>query len=144
MVKRFVNVSQNFSTLNFSYDIQSYLLMAKATIVKENIFKTWGGYLNGAIGAACNRLSNYKETYPTGSTARPMLSMYKSNNQAALAFSAGLGISKALEHGRKLTIGYKYINSGSAKLGTTTIQQTTQQLSSAKLGHHLFNVSLVA
>lgn len=137
-----VNIGSNFDRLNFGYDIESYLLMAKAKLKRASVYKAWGGYLDGSIGVAANRLSNYIETIPSGSTAAPMISPFGSNTRSSLAYGVGLGFTHSVGTHSELSIGYRYVNSGRAGLSTTSVQSTTQTLKSSLLGHHLLELTV--
>jgi hypothetical protein len=139
-----INVG-NFDRLNFSYDIDSYLLLAKGKIKrKELLNKDWGGYIDAGIGVGFNRLSNYTETIPPGSTTLPMQTPFAGHTRAGLAYSLGFGITRNIGSRSEISLGYRYINSGKGSLGTTPIQTTSNQLQSRALGHHLLSVTIRA
>lgn len=139
-----VNGGPNFDTLNFSYDVQSYLLLANLNLSKENIYKAWGGYLNVGGGAAINRLSNYTETTPQGSTAFPMLAPFGNRNKSSAAFTAGFGLSHAVGVHSEVSLGYRYINTGRGSFAVSAVQSTADVLRSASFGHHLLTLSVSA
>lgn len=137
-----VNVAPNFDTLRFSYDIESYVFLASATAHKKKVAKTWGGYISGGIGGAINRLSDYMESIPPGSTAAPMLFPFRNKTKGRFAFSVGAGLTHEVGSHSLVAFGYRYVNTNSGQLGTTP-QQTGQTLGSKVLGHHLLTLSVI-
>lgn len=141
-VHRFINVGPNFARLNFSYDIDSYLLLAKGKYKKAQLFKDWGGYVDAGIGIGITRLSNYQERIPLGSTAAPMSSPFGAKTKSNLTFSIGVGVTHKVGYHSEVSLGYRYINSGKGSLDTTPIQSTSARLQSGVLGHHLLTMTI--
>lgn len=137
-----INVG-NFDRLNFSYDIESYLLLVKGKIKQRALFnKDWGGYIDAGLGLGFNRLSNYLETIPTGSTTLPMQSPFGSKTRSGLAYSIGFGFSRNIGSRSEISFGYRYLNSGKGSLNTTPIQTTNNRLQSRALGHHVLTMTV--
>ena len=137
-----INVG-SFDRLNFSYDIDSYLLLVKGKIKQKSLLnKDWGGYIDAGIGVGFNRLSNYTETIPPGSTSLPMQTPFAGHTRADLAYSLGFGITRNIGSRSEISLGYRYINSGKGSFGTTPIQTTNNKLQSRALGHHLLSVAV--
>ena len=64
----------------------------------------------------------------------------KANTQ--FAFSIGAGFTHKVATRSEVSIGYRYINTGSAQLDTSPSQGTSERLSFKDLGHHLLTFSV--
>lgn len=73
------NLAPNIDTLRYHFRLDSAALLVNAKVVKENMLKTWGGYLKVGLGGSYNHLSNYHATIPPGSGTVPMLAPFTSN-----------------------------------------------------------------
>ena len=136
------NLAPNIDPLRYHFRLDSAAVLVNAKIVKENVLKSWDGYLKVGLGGSYNHLSNYHETIPPGSGSAPMLAPFASHNNFDLAFSAGVGVSKELKNG-KLEAGYRYLNNGRARLGTTTVQTTSQTIKTGMIGSHMVEVKFI-
>ena len=90
-----VNVAPNFDTLNFSYNVDSVLVMAKPTLIYVTS-GSWYPYVTLGLGLSWNSASNYHETTPVGSTAAPGLFPYRDGTQCRFAFEPGIGVQHSL------------------------------------------------
>lgn len=136
------NLAPNIDPLRYHFRLDSAAVLVNAKIVKENVFKSWGGYLKLGLGGSYNHLSNYHETIVPGSGTSPMLAPFASNNNFDVAFSAGFGVSKELKKG-KIEVGYRYLNNGRGRLGTTPVQTTSQTIKTGMIGSHMVEVRFV-
>lgn len=137
------NVANNFDRLHYHYELKSYALMLKAGL--EKTFKPkFKGYLSAGLGGALNHLSNYRETVPSGSTARPMSQPFGDKSKGDFAFSLGTGIRYQVNSWATWGIGYRYLDTGQGKLNSSPIQGTTRRFESKRLAHHLITFSLTA
>lgn len=141
MIRPLINVGF-FDTLNFSYDMSSLLLLAKATMNTAHIIKEWGGYLDFGAGASINRLSSYLETTPSGSTAIPMSNPFGNKTNTQFAFSVGAGFTHKVATRSEVSIGYRYINTGKGLLDTSSSQGTSERLSFKDFGRHLLTFAV--
>lgn len=136
------NLAPNVPLLRYHFRLDSVAVLINAKIVKENMLKSWGGYLKVGLGGSYNHLSNYNETIPPGSGSAPMLAPFASNNNFDLAFSAGFGVSKELKKG-KMEVGYRYLNNGRGRLGTTSVQTTSQTIKTGMIGSHMVEIKFI-
>ena len=137
------NILPNIDPLYFHYQLDSAMVLINAKVVKDKLLKSWGGYVKAAVGGAYNHTSNYHETIPTGSGTAPMLLPFGNGNTFDVAFSAGAGISHSFKTST-LEVGYRYLNSGSSKLGVTPVQNTNETLKTGKLQTHLLELRVIA
>lgn len=143
VVHPMVNVDPDFDTLNYAYRMKSYLLLATAKLSILNIFPYLGAYFQVGAGGAINKLSDYTETSPAGSSAAPMLEPFGNASHTRFAYSLGAGILCQVSKSAQILIGYRYVNSGLAGFKTSPIQQTDTKITLSPLTHHLFTVSLI-
>lgn len=142
LIRPLINVSPNFDQLNYSFSINSLLLLAKATATRQDLFKSWGGYIDAGLGVSFNGFSNYREITPAGSTAIPMASPFHRRSSEELAFSVGVGISHKVANRSQVSIGYRYLYAGTGDLGTSSVQNSTQHLSYKDLGYQLLTLTV--
>ncbi len=142
IVRPLINVGPNFDKLNYSFSVNSLLLLAKATLNRDNLLNRWAGYADFGFGASFNGFSNYIESIPTGSTAIPMASPFHRRMTEELAFSIGLGVTHKVASRSEVSVGYKYLYTGTGALGTSATQGTTHHLSYSDLGYQLITVSV--
>ena len=136
------NLAPNVPLLRYHFRLDSAAVLVKTKIVKENMLKSWGGYLKVGLGVSYNHLSNYHETIVPGSGSAPMLAPFASNNNFDLAFSAGFGFSKEIKKG-KVEVGYRYLNNGRGRLGTTSVQTSSQTIKTGMIGSHMVEVKFI-
>lgn len=137
-----INVG-NFDQLNFTYDMDSFVFLAKGKLKKRELFNTkWSGYIDVGIGLGINRFLSYQETIPTGSTTLPLEEPFKDDRNLDFAYSIGFGIAHSVGNRSELSVGYRYLNSGKGSLGTTPIQTTQNHLQSRTLGTHLLTMTV--
>lgn len=142
IVQPMVNVAPDFDTLNYSYDMTSYLLEATAKLSKLNILPGLGAYLQAGAGGTLNRLSDYTEVSPAGSSAAPMLEPFGNETTIRFAYSLGAGVFYQVGDSSRFAIGYRYINAGSASLDKSPVQQSNQSLNISPLSYHFVIFSL--
>jgi hypothetical protein len=142
IVRPLINVGPNFDQLNYSFSVNSLVLLAKATLTRDNLLQRWAGYADFGFGASFNGFSNYMESIPTGSTAIPMATPFHRRMTEELAFSIGLGFTHKVANRSEVSIGYKYLYAGTGALGTSATQGTTHHLSYSDLGYQLITVSV--
>lgn len=136
-----VNVANDFDRLNYHYSLRSYSLMAKAEL--GQVLKTkLSGYLSVGLGGAVNHLSDYSETVPGGSTARPMSQPFGDKSRGAFALSLGTGVRYQVNNWAQWGIGYRYIDTGKGELGLSPTQPSPQHFQTKRLTHHLIAFSL--
>lgn len=144
VVRPLVNIASNFDALGYSYDAQSAVLTAKAKVSKDNIIKHWSGYLSLGVGLARNRLSNYQEYTPLGSTASPTLQPFGAKNITNMAFAAGIGFTQKVKSSAEIGIGYTYLDTGVGGFNKSPIQQTNQKVTSINLRSHFLTLTLLS
>jgi|GEM_PF-4431549 len=143
VVHPMVNVDPDFDRLNYSFRMNSYLLFATGKLSMLNIISKLGGYLQAGVGGAFNKLSNYNETSPTGSSAAPSLAPFRDRSNKKFAYFLGAGIVCQMSKATQILIGYRYINSGQSGFNTSPIQQTKDTLNFSTLSNHFLTISLV-
>lgn len=141
LVRPMINVGPNFDVLNFSYNLNSFLFLAKTTLSKAALIKEWGGYLDLGVGGSLNHLSSYSEVAPVGSTAIPMASPFADRSQAQFAFSIGAGLTHLVASRSEISLGYRYIYTGTGRFGSSPSQSGSQRLSFNNLGHHFLTLA---
>lgn len=137
IVHPMVNVAPDFDTLNYSYKMNSYLFFANAKLSKLNLFSNLGAYIQGGIGGAVNKLYDYTETSPAGSSAAPMLAPFGDRDTSSFAYFIGAGVVWDMPNCLQFLIGYRYINSGHASFKRTPVQQTNNTLGFSFSNHFL-------
>lgn len=127
-VQPMVNVAPDFDTLTYTYDMNSYLLLLSGKASKDHLLEQLGAYIELNAGFAVNNLFNYTENSPINSTAAPMLKPFGNHSVVKFAYAAGVGLLYRFPQAFTFSVGYLYVNTGSAVLETTPIQQTTSHL----------------
>ncbi len=141
VVSPLVNATSNFDTLNYTLNAESFLLLSQARVLwhwKPN----WQPYFSMALGSAWNRLSDYSETAPSGSTALPTTSPFANNTHCDFAYGFGLGFKHPISTHTNIEMGYRFYSAGEGKLGTSSAQNTSDTLRSGTLSAHLVVISL--
>lgn len=142
VVHPMVNVDPDFDTLDYSYSMNSYLLLATGKLSMLNILSNMGGYIQIGVGGAFNQLLNYTEISPVVSSAAPMLAPFGNGSNTKFAYAIGAGVLCQISKSTRVLIGYRYINSGLGGFNTSPIQQTNNTLNFSPLGHHFLTLSL--
>jgi len=112
------------STLfNYNYNINSTRLMAEVQLTW--MLETFSPFINLGMGPAWNQMQAYKETAVngTGYTAVPP---FQSRTNLNLAYQAGFGVSRGFDFSgsksdvqkERVSLGYRYVNSGTSSFGT--------------------------
>lgn len=126
-------------TLRFKFAARSYLLTLRGSASKSlNQAFSISGQIN--LGLAVNRLQHFGETIvsPTAVVMQP----FSAHSQTQLAFGAGVSFDYKLSNRSILSIGYRYINSGKAKLSNSPDQFNGGELITKSLQTNLLSVSL--
>jgi len=120
----------DFYNLNYDYEIQVQRLMFEGKLLTT--FQTiYHPYLAAKIGASRNRSHNYQETpVQTYAVSDPPFADAAQNN---FSYSAGFGLDISLTPRWRIGGGYEYSNLGSAKLGRSPVQASSQQVSSGTI-----------
>ncbi len=122
--------SPDFYNLNYDYKIQIRRVMFEGKLLTT--FSTiYHPYLSAGIGASRNRSYNYQET-PVQPYAVPDPS-FASWSQNNFSCSAGIGLDIEVTQHWRIGAGYEYSNLGTAKLGRSPVQMTSQQVSSGTI-----------
>ena len=110
ILRRGINISSDLNTLNYSFDSQSYLLLAKSKLLFRKNF--WLPHIALGVGASFNRLGNYSETSTSPAASSPHI--FQDNTKRDLAVLAEIGICqfKADKH-LDVNLGYNFIYAGS-------------------------------
>ncbi len=137
-----INVGPNFDRLNYEYDATSTMGLAKVSFSKP-IAQRMEGFVGLLGGVALNKLSDYTETVPPGSTARPMLAPFRNRVTTARAFGGHLGVNIRLDDHVTLSLAYRYVNAGKARLNTSTVQTTNSRYKTKSLTSHLLTVGVI-
>ncbi len=125
--------SSVYDTLNYSFEARSVAVMLESRLIYNDV--TWQPYIFGGIGAASNRLSNYRESpaYPALSAAT-VPEVFSSHSQRAWAYEAGVGVQRQISAGGDgrppfvVMIDYRYLNFGSGELGSFPAQIGSDRL----------------
>jgi opacity protein-like surface antigen len=116
----------DFDNLNYRYSVRNLSAMATMRVLFLPS-KKWQPYIDGGVGFANNEASGYNETPRImGAEATSPFSDHSTNS---FAYSIGAGLMYHLNQVLSLGIGYQYADLGTAKLGVSADQQTTQTLS---------------
>jgi opacity protein-like surface antigen len=138
----FVN-GGSFDTRRFGYDLDNCLLLAKGRFITSKLVKSWKGYFDLGAGVSLNRLSNYYEYRPQGSSSVPMADPFRNHTSAKFAFSLGLGITTKAGRSSEFSIGYRYINTGNGVLSRSqTHPNAVDRLTAKKRGDHFIAMSI--
>lgn len=142
-VEPMINVSPDFDVLNYYYDIDSYVFQATAKYVRQEYIRNFGLYIQGGLGAAINRLSDYFEYAPGDSTAAPMLYPFGNRTTVSPAVSAGIGVTYKIGHSDKyVSFGYRYFYTGRAKLTKSPGQQTNSAIKLSSINYQFLVLSV--
>lgn len=138
----------NFPTPNefYQYKLHSTAIVAEAQISKPIGLnhapqKTFLPYLKLGVGTAINYAYNYQETPATATdVATPP---FTSRITMSPAIQIGAGVAMKIKQNWTAGIGYQYSYLGTAKLGLSPAQSTTNQLKTKRLTTNslLFNLT---
>lgn len=140
-VEPMYNVSPNFDELRYAYDIHTLVMQATGKYMLQNVIYDLSVYLQAGIGLAMNRLSDYREYAPSASTASPMLIPFGNQDTVDAAISAGVGFTRDLGQA-EITVGYRFFNTGRARLKKSPLQQTNTSIILPSLNFHFLMVSV--
>ena len=129
-----VNIAPNFDVMHFKYGVRSYLLLFEPTFIFP-IKCQWSLFLKPDVGVASNKLSNYKEYQVPGSTTVPGPFSFRSHTQTSFAYAPGIGLEYAINACSSIQIGYQYLNTGNAALGTLQNQETNERINTDTSTH---------
>ena len=85
IVHPFVNQAANFDTLNYHYNMQNYLFLGNMQLDWNLHYHGFLPYISMGLGTVLNRLSDYTETTPQGSSAATMVTHFRSHTRAQFA-----------------------------------------------------------
>jgi len=142
LVRPAFNLNPNFDTLDYTYHVSSTL----AWVEQYWLFGRghWKPYFFWALGGSWNCTYDYEEipTDPNGS-ASPMTIPFGSHTLFSFSYGLGVGLNYVLSNNKtQMRIGYRYIYLGKGQLGLTSLQTTTQRLSTGRLDAHIIVFSL--
>lgn len=142
VVHPLINFAPNHDILSYHYDAKSYAVMGNARL------RWWHGRhgfieTSAAVGLAWNTLSNYTEIAPAGSTASPTISPFQDKTTRQPAFSLGIALGYQLNPRVALEMGYRYMNTGNAKLKVPAISDTQPTFTSGRLSAHMLYIDLL-
>ena len=124
--------SPGFDTLSYTYQVQhSRLMLAGKVLSTLPQNQCIHPYVSLELGAAFNRASAYQETSLVPGVL-PM-SPFSNHRQTSFAYGVGLGVDYSLTPDIRLGMGYQFANLGSASLGLTSAETTTETLSLSNL-----------
>ncbi len=116
-----------FSDLYYSYHIQhSRVMFTNKLLVSSLSFEGIHPYFSWEIGAAFNRASGYQETSLVD-MAVPT-APFANHNQISFTWGVGVGLDYDINRHVRVGVGYQYADLGSASLGLTTAETTTETL----------------
>lgn len=143
VVHPYYNLSNDFDTLNFQYKATSTALWGESRFSFGR--RLWQPYLFLGMGFSANYLSNYLEQASNNeSSAAPMLAFFKENNQLAFSYGIGFGATRSFAHSKgKFGLEYRYFNFGEGMLQNTSLQTTSDGLSTGTLYAHTLIFSLL-
>jgi opacity protein-like surface antigen len=143
LIDPLINISPHFDTLDYSYKAKAYTFMGN---LRLRWWNTRRGFIEGyaSLGIARNTLSDYTEVSSAGSSASPMLNRFQKRSSTAPAFSVGIAWGYQFSPKRAIEMGYRYINTGSAKFKTPDVPSLSGQptLSAGKLSAQLIYFDL--
>lgn len=133
-----INIDSTFSTLNYSYKLNSRILWLENRWLFGR--HMWRPFLFLAVGGSWNDASSYLTVSTnTGCDASSLPISFESKTNFNLTYGVGAGINL---NGR-FSIGYRYINVGKVKLGLSPLQTTDVQLSAGYVDAHLILLTLI-
>jgi opacity protein-like surface antigen len=116
-----------FNNLTYQYQISSRRISIE-TKISRAFREIWHPYFSLSFGRACNKSYQYTET-PVTSADVPMLVPFANNTAHTWAYSLGVGLDVNIAANWRLGAGYRFVNLGSASLGTTPLQSGTETIS---------------
>lgn len=119
--------SPNFQNLNYHYAIQNQRFMVEGKLL-NTYNDIYHPYLSVGIGASRNFSYNYQEIpVQDYAISDPFFSGFTQTN---FSYSVGIGLNVDVAKKWSIGGGYEYSNLGTAKLGRSPVQTTSQQLNS--------------
>lgn len=121
-----------YDNLSYTYQVQhSRVMLAGKVLSTLPQYQAIHPYASLELGVAFNRASVYQETaLIPGVLPMPPFS---NHSQTSFSYGVGLGAEYTINQHIRLGLGYQFANLGSASLGLTTAETTTQTLSLSHL-----------
>jgi opacity protein-like surface antigen len=120
-----------FNNLMYQYQIQSRRVSVE-TKVSHAFRQIWHPYVTAGLGEAFNKAYGYSES-PITSDAVPMTQAFGSHSSRSFTYSVGLGIDVDLQEHLRVGVGYRFVDLGNARLGTTPLQSDNSTISNTHL-----------
>ncbi len=130
-----------FENFVYRYSVQSKQLMATGKLL-STMAGHFHPYVSGELGAGFNRARGYSET-PLIVEAVPM-APFDNHTKTSFSWGIGVGLDVDIDKTSRLGIGYQFSDLGSARLGLSPAQQSTQSLSISHLYSHQIRFQLTA
>jgi hypothetical protein len=137
-----VNVAPDFDTLNFTYHHKSFILMLTPQIIFQPRLN-WHPFVALGLGVSWNKLSDYEESSPIGSTATPSPNFFGSHTTASFAYAPSIGIEHFLNEHTMGRIEFQYLNVGNAHFSKLVDQETNQHYKAGQRRAYLAVFSLL-
>lgn len=144
VVQPLYNFATDFDQLNYTYTIKpAYIGMLQAQFSWPYQLKQFNlnPYIMAGAGMAYERVTNYQETTPAGSTASPMTNPFGNNSSVHAAWSIGFGVSHEFVNHNSVSMGYQYFWADRASLSPSLSQSTQNELQTPVLQGHFLNIT---
>lgn len=116
-----------FNNLTYQYQIQSRRVSID-TKISHTCHGIWHPYITAGLGEAINETYGYMEM-PVTSADVPMAEPFAGHTAHSFTYAVGLGVDVDLNEHLRFGAGYRFIDLGSASLGTTPLQSSTNTIS---------------
>lgn len=123
-VYQFADPTMN--NLAYQYHIESQRFLIEAKIL-TTLQQQYHPYVTLGAGTAINKTYQYTET-PVNTDDVPMSQGFTNRTYHSFAYQLGLGLEKDFTSHFRCGGGYRYINLGTAGLGTTPLQDGNQTI----------------
>ena len=130
--------SPQFHNLAYTYDITSHLLLVENMITWTR-HRVQPGLIVG-LGRASNTASNYHET-SLFNHASSGLVLFSDNTKAQFAVEWGAVLDFPFK-GVIIECAYRYIDAGQGQLGLSSLQNTSEHLSTGSLHYHAVSLGV--
>lgn len=115
-----------YNNLTYQYQIVSRRISVEGKLSHE-LHNVWHPYILASLGMATNRAYGYTE-YPVTDFDVPMSMPFGNHTNKTFTFSLGLGVDVNLSEHIRIGAGYRFVDLGSAALGTTPLETGNQTI----------------
>jgi opacity protein-like surface antigen len=121
-----------FDNLTYSYDIQNIRVMLTGKLLGHlTNYQALQPYFSWEVGAAFNQARGYQESSFTPDVL-PM-TPFANHRETAFSYGVGVGVDYSINTHLRAGMGYQFADLGSASLGLTPVETTTQTLQIAHI-----------